>query len=177
APGDSTEVLRTFLELKLRDALILYLVDPESVQQAQAAGVGSRIAMKLGGKSDPIQGAPVDLEVEVVALSDGRFTYDGPMYGGLTGDLGPSAWLRHEGVNVVAVSVRMQPLDQAFARSLGIDCAAMRHIALKSAVHFRSGFERLGGSIYNINAQAIHTHDFSQLPYRRRRPMYPLDLA
>jgi microcystin degradation protein MlrC len=176
APGDSTEVLRTFLDLRLSDALLLYLVDPQSVQQAQAAGVGSRIAVKLGGKSDPIQGAPVELEVEVVALSDGRFTYDGPMYGGLTGDLGPSAWLRHGGVNVVAVSVRMQPLDQAFVRSFGINCAAMRYIALKSAAHFRSGFEGIAGSIYNVNAQAIHTHDFAQLPYRRRpRPMYPLD--
>jgi microcystin degradation protein MlrC len=176
APGDSTEVLRTFFELKLQDALLLYLVDPQSVQQAHAAGIGSRIAVKLGGKSDPIQGAPVELAVEVVALSDGQFTYDGPMYGGLTGDLGPSAWLRHAGINVVVVSVRMQPLDQAFARSLGIDCAAMRYIALKSAAHFRSGFERIAGSIYNVNAQAIHTHDFSQLPYRRRpRPMFPLD--
>src|SRR5205823_15084538 len=176
APGDSTEVLRTFLELKMQDALLLYLVDPQAVQQAHRAGVGSRIAVKLGGKSDPSQGPPVDLEVEVVALSDGRFTYDGPMYAGLTGNLGPSAWLRHAGVNVVAVSVRMQPLDQAFARSLGIDCAAMRYIAVKSAVHFRSGFERIAGSIYNVNAQAIHTHDFAQLPYRRRsRPMFPLD--
>src|ERR1041385_2975046 len=28
APGDSTEVLRTFLDLDLKDALILYMVDP-----------------------------------------------------------------------------------------------------------------------------------------------------
>jgi microcystin degradation protein MlrC len=71
----------------------------------------------------------------------------------------------------------MQPLNQAFARSLGIDCARMRYIAVKSAVHFRSGFEAIAGSIYNVNARAIHTHDFSQLPYRRRRrSMSPLYL-
>ena len=117
------------------------------------------------------------VNVEVVALSDGKFTYDGPMYAGLTGDLGTSAWLRHRGVNVGVVSARMQPLDMAFARSLGIDCAAMKYIAVKSAVHFRSGFEKLAGSIHNIDAQAIHTHDFARLPYRhRRRPMFPLDL-
>jgi microcystin degradation protein MlrC len=70
----------------------------------------------------------------------------------------------------------MQPLDQAFARSLGIDCAKMKFIAVKSAVHFRSGFEKIAGSIHNIDAQAIHTHDFSRLPYRRRRkPMFPLE--
>ena len=52
----------------------------------------------------------------------------------------------------------------------------MRFIAVKSAVHFRSGFEKIAGSIHNIDAQAIHTHDFSRLPYRRRhKPMFPLE--
>jgi microcystin degradation protein MlrC len=176
APGDSTEVLRAFVERDLRNALLLYLVDPEVARLAHAAGVRQRLRVELGGKSHPIQGPPLPLEVEVVALSDGRFRYDGPMYAGLTGDLGPSAWLRHRGVNVVVVSARMQPLDQAFARALGIDCSAMRYIGAKSAVHFRSGFERLGGSIFNVDAQALHTHDFSRLPYRRRRgPMFPLE--
>lgn len=173
AAGDSTEVLRTFLDLDLPDALVLYIVDPDVASAAHQAGVGARIQVDLGGKSDPIQGPPVPLDAEVVAVSDGRFQYDGPMYAGVTGNLGCSAWLRHRGVNVVVVSVRMQPLDQAFARTLGIDCARMKYISVKSAVHFRSGFERLGGPIFNIDARAVHTHNFATLPYRRRRPMFP----
>ncbi len=176
ASGDSTEVLQTFIDLKLPDALVLYLVDPELAQAAHAAGVGALFHAEVGGKSDPIQGPPVVGTVEIVALSDGKFTYDGPMYAGLTGDLGTSAWLRIGGINVVVVSGRVQPLDQAFARSLGIDCSRMKYISVKSAAHFRSGFERLGGSIYNISARAIHTHDFGQLNHQhRRRPMYPLE--
>ena len=185
APGDSTEVLRAFIEhehLPGRrrvggdDALVLYMVDPDVAAQAHAVGVGNCLRVELGGKSHPVQGPPVPMYVEVVALSDGKFTYDGPMYAGLTGDLGPSAWIRQNNVNVVVVSARMQPLDQAFARALGIDCAAMRFIAVKSAVHFRSGFEKIAGSIHNIDAQALHTHDFSRLVYRRRRrPMFPLE--
>jgi microcystin degradation protein MlrC len=178
APGDSTEVLRTFVERDLPDAVLLYLVDPETTRAAHAAGLGQRLKVELGGKSHPVQGPPLPLDVEVVALSDGRFTYDGPMYAGLTGDLGSSAWLRHSGVNVVVVSARMQPLDLAFARSLGIDCARMKYIAVKSAVHFRSGFESIAGSIHNIDARALHTHDFARLAYqRRRRPMFPLELV
>ncbi len=176
AAGDSTEVLQTFLDLKLPDALVLYVVDPEVARQAHAAGVGGRLQLSIGGKSDPVQGPPVLAEAEVKALSDGRFTYDGPMYAGLTGDLGTSAWLQIGGVNVVIVSGRVQPLDQAFARSLGIDCSQMKYISLKSSVHFRSGFERLGGSIYNIDARAVHTHDFAMLNHQHRRhPMYPLE--
>ena len=176
APGNSTAVLRTFVEQDLDDALLLYLVDPEVARQAHAAGVGAKLSVEIGGKSDPRQGPPVPLEVEVVALSDGRFRYDGPMYSGTDGNLGASAWLRHRGMNIVVVSVRMQPLDQAFARSLGIDCAAMKIIAVKSAAHFRSGFERLGGPIFNVNAPAMHSHDYTQVTYHRRPPMYPVEL-
>ena len=95
APGDSTEILRTFLELGLQDALLLYMVDPEAAIACAPTGVGGRIHVSLGGKSAPIQGPPVEAEAEVVAISDGRFSYDGPMYGGLTGNMGPSAWLWH----------------------------------------------------------------------------------
>jgi len=97
APGDPTEVLRTFLELGLQDAVILYIVDPEVAKQAHAAGVGKHISVQVGGKSDPVQGLPVSMEAEVMAVSQGDFTYDGPMYAGLTGNMGPSAWLRQDG--------------------------------------------------------------------------------
>lgn len=178
APGDSTEVLQTMIDLNLQDAVVFYIVDPEVVEAAHAAGVGGKIALPLGGKSDPIQGPPVDFHGEVLALSDGKFKYDGPMYAGLTGDLGRSAWVRQGGVSAVVVTARMQPLDQAFARSLGIDCAKLRYISVKSAVHFRSGFERIAGSIHNVDARGIHTHDFKQLPMKRKtRAMYPRDFA
>lgn len=176
ASGDSTEVLQTFIDRKLSDALVLYMVDPELANAAHVHGVGAKFETTVGGKSDPIQGPPVVGTVEVVALSDGRFTYDGPMYAGLTGELGTSAWIRIGGVNVAVVTRRVQPLDQAFARSLGIDCSRMKYIAVKSAVHFRSGFEQLGGSIYNIDARAVHTHNFATLNHQKRRhPMYPLE--
>jgi microcystin degradation protein MlrC len=47
---------------------------------------------------------------------------------------------------------------------------------VKSAVHFRSGFERIAGSIHLIDAPAIHSHKFETLTYKRRSPLYPIDL-
>jgi microcystin degradation protein MlrC len=177
SPGDSTEVLQTFLDLNFQDALILYLVDEAVAKQAHAAGVGSRIEVSLGGKSSPVQGQPVEATAEVLAISDGPFAYDGPMFGGLTGSMGTSAWLKIEGVNVVVVTAREQPFDMAFARSLGVDCASMKYISLKSAAHFRAAFEPIAGSIFNIDAAGIHTHDFSKLPSSRRtRDIFPVEI-
>lgn len=177
SPGDSTEVLRTFLDLGLQDALILYLVDPEVAGQAHQAGVGSRITVSVGGKSSPVQGQPVEGDVEVIALSDGAFAYDGPMFSGLTGSMGTSAWLKMEGVNLAVVTAREQPFDMAFARSLGIDCTKMKYISVKSAAHFRAAFEPIAGSIHNIDAAGIHTHDFGKLPRSKRtRDVFPVEI-
>jgi microcystin degradation protein MlrC len=165
------------IELNLQDALLLYLVDLNAVEQSHRAGVGALLKLKLGGSSHPSQGPPLELNVEVVALSDGSFRYDGPMYAGLTGNLGPSAWLRSGGVSIVVVSKREQPLDPAFARSLGIDCAKLKYIAVKSAAHFRSGFEKIAGSIYLVDAPALHSHQFGTLTYHHRRPMFPVELT
>ena len=177
SPGDSTEVLRTFLDLDLQDALLLYLVDPEVAQQAHAAGVGSRIQTSLGGKSSPVQGAPIEVDAEVVAVADGAFAYDGPMFAGLTGSMGTSAWLRVRGISIVVVTAREQPLDMAFVRTLDVDCTAMKYICVKSAAHFRAAFGPIAGSIQNVDAAGIHTHDFSQLPHTKRsRDVFPVEI-
>ena len=177
APGDSTEVLRTFLDLQLQEALLLYMVDAAVAQQAHDVGAGRHLAVSLGGKSDPIQDPPVEVEAEVVALSDGKFAYDGPMFAGLTGNMGATAWLRVGGVSVVVVSAREQPYDPALARSLGINCTQMRYIALKSAAHFRAAFEPICGSIYNVDTAGIHTHDFKKLKQRKRtRAVFPVEI-
>ncbi len=178
SPGDSTEILQTFLDLKLTDALILYMVDPDVAKAAHAAGVGKKLKVAVGGKSSPIQGRPVEMDAEVMAVSDGDFTYDGPMYAGLTGNMGCSAWLKQDGVNVVVVTAREQPLGPAFAKTLGLDCANMKYIAVKSAAHFRASFEKFAGTILNVDAQAIHTHDFRQLPHTKRtRKVFPVELT
>ena len=52
----------------------------------------------------------------------------------------------------------------------------MKYIAVKSAVHFRSGFERIAGSIHLVDAPALHSHRFETLGYQRRQPMYPIEL-
>jgi microcystin degradation protein MlrC len=177
SPGDSTEILRTFLEMGLTDALILYIVDPEIARRAHIAGVGQTIRVDVGGKSAVIQGPPVSMNARVMAISNGDFTYDGPMYAGLTGNMGCAAWLKQDGVSVVVVTAHEQPLGPAFAKTLGIDCPSMKYIAVKSAAHFRASFEQFAGVVINVDAQAIQTHDFKQLKYQNRnRDVFPVEI-
>jgi microcystin degradation protein MlrC len=176
SPGDSTGLLRTFVQARLKDACVLYMVDPAAVEQCQQAGVGAMLTLDVGGKSSPLQGEPVRMTVEVMALSNGRFRYDGPMYAGLEGNMGPSAHIRQGSLHVILTNGHEQPFDTAFARSLGLDPQQMRYIGVKSAAHFRAGFEAWAGAIYVVSEPSVHSHDTGTLQFHRLgRKLYPFD--
>lgn len=176
SPGDSTGMLRAFVEAGLDQACILYVVDPAAVAQCQKAGVGATLNLDVGGKSTPLQGEPVSMSVEVVALSDGEFQYDGPMYAGLTGHMGPSAHVRQAGLHVILTTGREQPFDTAFARTLGLDPKQMRYIGVKSAAHFRAGFESWAAAVYVVSEPGVHSHDTGTLQFHNLgRKLYPFD--
>jgi len=176
SPGDSTGLLRTFIEAGLEDACVLYIVDPAAVEQCQRAGVGATLTLDVGAKSSPLQGQPVRMTVEVLTCSDGRFYYDGPMYAGLECDMGPSAHIRQGGIHVILTNGRDQPFDTAFARTLGLDPRQMRYIGLKSAAHFRAAFEPWAGAIYVVSEPSVHSADTGTLTYHHLgRKLYPFD--
>jgi len=176
SPGDSTGMLAAFLEAELDRACVLYMVDPESVEECTEAGVGATVDLDVGGKSSPFQGKPVRMCAEVVALGDGRFRYDGPMYAGAEGHMGPSAHIRQEGVHVLLVSAREQPFDTAFARTMGLDPREMRFIGVKSAAHFRAGFESWAGAIHEVTEPSVHNPADAKLAFKRLgRKVYPFD--
>ncbi|MBM3802225.1 MAG: M81 family metallopeptidase [Acidimicrobiia bacterium] len=171
SPGDSTGMLRTFVDAGLRDACVLNITDPDAVRQCQAAGVGGQLTLDVGGKSSPLQGQPVRMTARVLALSDGKFRYDGPIYAGLERSLGPSAHIEQNGIHVLLTTHREQPYDTAFARTLGLDPRQMRFIGVKSAAHFRAGFESWAGAIYVVSEPSVH--DLRNLTFKRlKRQLY-----
>src|SRR5207245_4863946 len=140
----------------LSDACVLNITDPEAVRQCQTAGLGATVTLDVGGKSSPLQGTPVRMNARVVAITDGKFHYDGPMFAGLESNLGPSVHLEQDGIHVLLTTLREQPFDTAFARSLGLDPHRMRYIGVKSSAHFRAGFESWAGSIHVVSDPSVH---------------------
>ena len=113
---------------------------------------------------------------EVVAVSDGRFKYDGPRNAGLEGDLGPSAHIVEGGIHVLLVSIREQPFDTALARSLQLIPQDMRYIGIKSANHYRAAFEPFAGAIYNVTEPSAQNPTTGPITYHNLgRKVYPLD--
>lgn len=177
AYGDSTNLLKALLDAGITDAAFGPMFDPETAKQLHCHNMGDRVKVKLGGKSDPhYGGAPLELEGEICLISDGSYTGDGPMTGGLQLSHGETAVLRVGGIEILVVTEGEQMLDLQQFRAFGIDPAAKTVIALKSSQHFRAAFGPISGKIIVCDSGALCTTHLDRLPYRNvPRPIFPID--
>jgi microcystin degradation protein MlrC len=169
-------LLARLLDRGIRGAVAGALPDPAAVAAAVTAGLGERVRLPLGGKIDPRGGPPLDVVARVLAIGDGVFTNLGPMGNGGTTRLGRTATLDVDGVEIVVCERPVQAFDPGLFLAAGIDPAARRIVAVKSAVHFRAAFAPLAGAIVEVEAGGLSSSDLTAFPYRRiRRPIAPLD--
>lgn len=175
--GDATGLLKGMIAADLRDACFGPMVDPEVAAELRKGKPGSTVSVRLGGKVDPaIGGGPLELTGTLVSVSNGDYTGDGPMIGGLRSSWGSCAVLRVGDIEILITTIRAQMNDLQQFRAFGIDPAAKRVVGLKSMQHFRAAFEPIAGKVIVCDSGALCTPDLSKLPYRRvRRPLYPLD--
>jgi microcystin degradation protein MlrC len=167
--ADTTGLLQALVEGQAEGAVLGFLCDADAVKAAQAAGVGADVTLALGGRHGPEGVRPFQGTFRVANLADGRFRTTGPVSGNRKVDLGPMALLRIGGVSVAVTTKRMQALDQAPFRHLGIEPKDQRILALKSTVHFRGDFEPLAEEILVVEAPGNHLCDPSKYAYRNLR--------
>ena len=176
AAGDGTHLLKAMLAAKLESGVFGMLYDPETVQQALAAGVGATIDTQLGGKTDAMHGAPASARAYVKCLTDGRFVMQSELGRGMKVDVGPTARLIVDGLDVIVVSLRTQTLEPEIYLLHGIDITRYKVVGLKSSQHFRAAFQPIAARIIRCDSPGATSNNFALFPYQRiTRPIWPLD--
>ena len=171
--GDGTHLLREMLKRDLPGTVYGGITDPEVVQQAIAAGVGARIDCLLGGKTDDLHGAPVELkDAYVKTISDGKYITKNPMGAGGIASVGPTVLLRVGNVSIVVTSVRKQNLDDGPFRIVGIDWRDMRILALKSSQHFKGWWTGRAKTIIPCESPGVHSADLGSFAYQYLNTSY-----
>lgn len=169
APSDSTFVLRAMVEAGLTDAVFGCVWDPVAVSFCQAGGVGARMGLRIGGKSGPSSGDPIDLSVIVRGLSDKHWET------GLTGNrlaLGASAWVEAEGIHVVLTSERQQTFHPDAFTGLGLTLHGKRVVVVKSIQHFHAAFAPIAREVRYVAAPGAIPPDYAAIPFTKRSPNY-----
>jgi len=110
------------------------------------------------------------LESGWLAEKDDAFVLTGPMGAGNPGNLGPCALIDIDGVRVMVVSHKVQALDQAILRHVGVEPSACPILVLKSSVHFRADFGPIAERIIVGIAPGPVVADPAILNFRYVRP-------
>ena len=177
SPGDSTHLLAIAQRLGARRYLQI-LFDPQAVAACLAAGVGARVSLRVGGKTDDMHGAPVAVSGLVRVLADGHFEDPGPTHGGARFfDQGLTAVLETEdGMTLVLTSKLCLPIGIRQLRSVGVHPEDYQVVVAKGVVSPRPAYEPIAAEILLVNTPGVTSADLSTFRYHhRRRPLFPFE--
>jgi microcystin degradation protein MlrC len=172
AAGDSTFLMRALLDAKVENAALGMLWDPSAVRLAMAAGIGTSLPLRIGGKTGPGSGPPLDVIATVLACR----TDATQLAQGLPAPLGAAALIQVDGLRIVVNSARNQVFDTACFEAFGVDPRTCRIVVVKSQQHFREKFGAFASKIIYATPPGTVSMDYGSMRFARiPMPMYPVN--
>lgn len=170
APNDSTFILSRLLERGITDVVTANYWDPIAVRFAIEAGVGASLKLRIGGKSGPESGIPVDIGVTVMGIKlDATQTFNG-----ITVAIGDTVWVQGNGIDIIINAKRFQTGNPDMMTQLGLDPSTRKMIFVKSTQHFYAGFGSIASKVVYIAGPGGTNPDTKALTYKNmRRPYWP----
>ena len=177
AAGDSIATLAALLHAERQERSFVPVVDPAAAAACHAAGVGAAVTCTLGHQLDPRWGEPITVTGRVGTLTDGRFRYQGGIYDNVEGNLGPTAVLAIDGIQVLITTYGTYDWRDEQYRSVGLDPATAKFVVAKNPMNYRLAYGGLSRAVFILDTlgptpPTIRHARFTQL----QRPYFPLDL-
>ncbi len=173
APGDTTYVLKAFIDNGIRNAVVAPLWDPMAVGICFQVGVGAKLNLRIGGKFEPYSGPPLDAEAEVLFLK--RKAYQDHLPGERI-DIGDVAVVRVEGIEVLLTTLRTNLFSLSLFSLHGITFDDKQVVSIKNLYKHKDLFVMNTRKQLFVATPGTSNPDWSQLPFKRLpRPMWPLD--
>ncbi len=165
APGDATHVLRAVLARGLTGVASGIYWDPMAVRACEDAGDGADIQLRLGGKTEPASGDPLDISGRIMRIASGL----GQHLGAGLEPLGTMVWLRVEGeIDLVINDLRTQVYHPEAFEQLGIRLADKRLVVVKSLFHFYAPFAAIAPEVIFCATPGRVNPNTGEIPFTRR---------
>jgi len=174
-PQDGTIALKAMLDRGVDNACVAVMRDPEAVALAINAGVGNSVTMKIGGKTEPWVGDPLEVTGVIRRISDGKFKATGPMPYDFK--MGKTVVLNVNGIDIILTEIATQATDLEVYRSLGLEPTDYKILLVKSCVHYRAAHEPIAKKIIEIDLPGWHGTRLAAFPWTKlKRPVWPIDV-
>lgn len=170
APGDGTSLLLAFIEHEVAGSIVV-INDPIAVEKLQDANLGETITLAIGGRGSQLTDGPIELEVELLSRSDGRFQLEDrhshlASMMGVNVDMGPSAVVSYQDIQILLTSNKTPPFDLGQLRTQGLVPESATAIAVKAAVAHRRAYDPITGSTYTVDTHGPCSSNLSRFDFQ-----------
>ncbi|MHC4878620.1 MAG: M81 family metallopeptidase [Planctomycetota bacterium] len=174
AAGDSIASLRALLSACPNRRSVASVVDPNAAQRCHQAGVGADVRLQLGHQIDTRWGNPIEVTGRVLNVTDGRFQYQGGIWDGRPGDMGPSAVIQAGGINICIATHPTYEWCGEQLTSLGVDTTEAKFVVVKNPMNYHMVWP--SAKTFVLDTPGPTPATLRHLPFRRlQRPFFPLD--
>jgi microcystin degradation protein MlrC len=177
SPADGTFLAHAIHQRQM-PASFVCLFDPDAVALAANTGIGNRVQLTVGGKTDAQHGEPLVAEFTVLGVYDGRFEEHEPRHGGMRSmDQGQTAVVRTDhGLTIMLTSRRMPPFSLRQLTTFGIDPSQFHILVAKGVNAPLAAYRPVCRNFIRVNTPGSTVADMTMLDFHnRRRPMYPFE--
>lgn len=175
SPADATHTLKALLSHQ-QEKFLMFIADPEAVDEALNLGINGTFSMEIGGKTDhregqsPLHGEPVPVKGTVRLLSNGDFVHHGPHKTGLKASMGKTAVIELENCPesiIVLTERRVSPRDINQTRSIGLDAEAFKVIVVKAAIAWKTAFGQIAKHTIELDTPGCCSGNLQHLDYKK----------
>lgn len=142
-----------------------FLWDPEAAGQAELAGAGQTISVKLGGHSSDKAGPRLTVQAKVLWVGKKSFRNTGTYMQGLPVSLGLTALLEVQGMSISVITESHTAVNGDAFYIFDQQPADFDVIVLRSKTHFRAFYEEASEDILIVDTPDYGPADLTTLPY------------
>jgi microcystin degradation protein MlrC len=175
AAGDVITSTRYLVENRVPDSAVAGVVDPQAVQAACRAGIGSRVRLRIGGLFTREDNEPLEIDAMVKNV-DANVVGDLGAHPGFETAVGRIAVVEANGVEIALIEFPGKIDGPGFLEKIGIDPRRKKFIVSKEGLNVFVTYKPLGAEVLMVesagfNRQRLRPADYHRVP----RPIWPLD--
>lgn len=176
AAGDSIATLAALLAQEVNEPSIVPVVDPAAAQACHQAGVGAEVTLSLGHHQDPRWGTPIQVTGQVKRVSDGRFRYQGGIFDGVEGNMGPTAVLAIGAIEVLITTYATYDWRDEQFRALELEPQAAKFVVVKNPMNFHLAYGAYAKATFILDTPGPTPPTLRHVPFQHvTRPYFPRD--
>jgi microcystin degradation protein MlrC len=171
--GDITYMLERLLFLQVPDAVFASIMDEESVEICEKAGVGAKVSVSLGGKLDKVHGRPLNVQGVVMTVTSAPWSVNGSSKEAKINKL---AVLQVDGIKVVVTKYRTPFHYISDFQQVGIEPNEHMIVVVKIG-YLEPELKQAAAQAFLALSPGAVNQNIKSLDFKRiSRPMFPFNI-